>query len=238
MPIEMSLQGIDKNLEAGLAMQAACLPEGKYPFDPAVSLVAFRTLAAFTPKHPVPDDALPEIIGRIYAFLHEENEKRIHFFLKTTDKRPRFAFTVSVQSDEPAKPCKKGSPFPLGGRCLGHPDQSLEFLSHPFPAGGNLWIGALRKTFGSSDEMTQAVLPQVDPFAVNPVVVTDEYPRPGADQFLKGLPGSVRMDHKEGGYGTGHYPKPIEFPAVVPRRLVDVIHFPSGPCPQWLHNVA
>ena len=67
-------------------------------------------------------------------------------------------------------------------------------------------------------------MPEANPLAVNVIAITDEYSLPIANQFPKGLPGTARVDHEEGGCLVGHDPHPHQNPVLVPGGFIEMIH--------------
>jgi len=95
-------------------VEPTSLPEGDDALNPAVSLVAFGSLASSTPKHCEADDAFAEIVGRLHSLFDQENEEVVNRLLQREGKRPRFTLGVAIQSDKTAQSRIEGAPLPKG----------------------------------------------------------------------------------------------------------------------------
>src|SRR5271169_3834030 len=150
-------------------MKPAGLSDGEDALDPAVSLIAFSSLASLAPEHAEPDHSLGKVVGRIHPLFRQENKEGVHLFFQPAGKRPRFARAVPIQSDKVAKPCIKGSPFSNRRRSVGHFHQPLQLTLGPYAKACKFAVGSLCKAARFADKMRQAGLSSVHPRSVNPV---------------------------------------------------------------------
>src|SRR5215813_11349403 len=103
--------------------------------------------------------------------------------------------------------------------------QSLDLGVHPATKVSYAGFHTLCQAFGRADQMGQATLPQAFPGLIDTIAITDQDPRPVANELPNRGLGAVRMDLKVGYGRIGHDPQPLPITVQEPRRLVNVVHY-------------
>lgn len=236
---EIAADSVNENGVGFQGAQAAGLFEGENPFQSAVAFIAAGSLAAFSLQDAEADHPFCMVVGWRHALLFEKDPKMGHFPFQSAGEPARFIRVVSISGDELHQPAIECLPLFFRGRGVCHVAQTAEFLTGPATKDCDVRIQALRKSFGVPDQMTQTGLTEADPLAVNVIAVTDEDAFPITNQFLKGFPGPVRVDHEKSRGSVRHNPMSLRPPHPL---LLHPAQYPAKPLvllnlAQILHTV-
>lgn len=192
----MAADSVNQNGVRFQGAQATGLFEGEDMFHPAVAFIAAGSLAAFSTQDAEADHLFRMVVGWRYALLFAECSQMGHFSFQSAGEPSRCVRVVSISGDELHQPAIECFPLFFRGRGVCHVAQTAEVLTGPATKDCDVHIQTLRKSFGVTDQMTQAALTEADPLAVNVIAVTDEDAFSFTNQFLKGFPGPAGVDHK------------------------------------------